>query len=338
MKNIVVFDEYNEIDLKPSTLLKEYIKLTQQDVSNILIKPKELKECPCPACKDKGVASSFDKFGLTYNECPSCHTLYISPRNDETTLNHYYTEAQSRKFWRDELSKATDKKRKEKVIKPRFDWIVESTQEYLPEARHYVDVNTNQYGYTEEIAKTGQFEKKTLINPFLNLKQISNNNSFNIIDTPWQDADLKAEVDVISLFEVCDRTANIDNLFDKINNALKSRGLIFITTILISGFDLQTLWENAENLFPPDRLNVFSVEGLQAVFKRHNLECLELSTPGILDVEIVSKAALDNPDIDCPRFVKYLLKNRDDNTKVSFQEFLQANLLSSYGRILLRKK
>jgi uncharacterized LabA/DUF88 family protein len=110
-----------------------------------------------------------------------------------------------------------------------------------------------------------------------------------------------------------------------------------MTDILISGFDLQTLWNQAENVFPPDRLNVFSVEGLKALFARNGFECIEFSTPGILDLEIVDKAMEDHPEIRPPRFLEYVLRNRGVETRQSFQEFLQENLLSSYGRILIRK-
>lgn len=111
-----------------------------------------------------------------------------------------------------------------------------------------------------------------------------------------------------------------------------------MTVILISGFDLQLLWDKSENLFPPDRLNVFSVEGLYSLFDRFDFECLEFSTPGILDVEIVTEAIKKNPDIQFPRFFEYLFEKRSDAVKRSFQEFLQEGLLSSYGRILIRKK
>ena len=338
MKNIVIFDEYNEIDLKPTDLLERYIRLTKDDVAHLLIEGRRLRERSCPGCQGKEVVSQFSKFGLQYKECKNCHSLYISPCPDDAALNRYYKEAKSRIFWRDELLKTTNQKRKEKIIKPRFQWILDSTQEYLPEALHFVDINTLQYGYTEEIAKTRLFKRKTLINPFLISSNGQSHSTINVIDTPWWEVSIKNSVDVISLFEVADRTADLDGIFEKINSFLKTNGLCFMTTILASGFDLQILWDRAENLYPPDRLNVLSIEGWQALFKRHNFECLELSTPGILDVEIVVKAYKENPSLKLPKFIQYLLENRNEDVKMAFQEFLQSSLLSSYGRILLRKK
>ncbi len=336
MKNIVIADEYNEIDFKPSDLLQEYLRNAEKDVSVFLIKDKDLKECSCPGCQSVKIESSFKKFGLQYRECADCRTLYVSPRPSEVCLDYYYKDSPARIFWRKKLSRMTGKKRKEKIIKPRFQWILESTMEYLPEAKHIVDINTDQYGYIEELMATGSFQKKTLINPFLMPEKQSA--GLEIINTPLQKIALKGEIDVISVFEVGDRTADVESFFGKISDMLRNGGLCFVTAILISGFDLQTLWAKAENLYPPDRLNVFSVEGLKSLFIRHGFECLEFSTPGILDVAIVNKAFQQDTSVKLPRFVEYMLKNKNEQIKRNFQEFLQSSLLSSYGRVLLRKK
>ena len=338
MRKIVIFDEFNEIDLKPSDLLHKYIQLTEEDVIQYFVKKLSLNEIPCPGCHSYDHKSSFLKFSMQYVECARCGSLYISPRPDDRSLDEYYSNSEARRFWRDELSKMTKKKRKQKIIKPRFEWILDCTAEYLPGAFHIVDINTDQYGYIEEMIDAQLFGRKTLLNPFLNLDKVDVNSRIKILRAPLEGMALDGEVDVVTLFEIADRTANVDELFGKIYRLLRENGLCFMTDILISGFDLQSLWDKAENIFPPDRLNIFSVEGLKVLFDRHHFDCLEFSTPGILDLEIVEKTIEDDPEIKVPRFTEYLLRNRSDDTKKSFQEFLQQNLLSSYGRILLQKK
>ncbi len=337
MKHIVVFDEYNEIDLKPSDLLSKYMELTADDVARFFINPSRLYTCHCPGCHNASIRSTFNKFGLTYVECNRCGTLYVSPRPDDETLADYYRLSTARNFWRDELSKFTLKKREEKIIKPRFEWILDSTAEYLSDAVHIVDINTDQFGYIKEMADTQLFTEKTLLNPLLRLTDLPLSDRIRIITDASGERALAEQVDVVTLFEVTDRAADMDRLFERIHRLLRKNGLCFLTAILISGFDLQTLWDKAENIFPPDRLNVFSVEGLNILFNRYGFECLEFSTPGLLDVEIVEKAMVLHPEVKVPRFTEYVLKNRDKEAKESFQRFLQQNLLSSYGRILLRK-
>lgn len=338
MKHIVIFDEFNEIDLKPSDLLHKYFELTEVDVRSFLLNEEILKVCTCPGCHNEGIKSAFLKFGMRYQECMDCGTLYVSPRPDDSSIEDYYYRSSARKFWRDKISKQTQQKRKEKIIKPRFEWILDSTQEYLPDAKHLVDINTDQYGYIEEMIDSTLFEKKTLLQPYVHLGERKLNGDVTVIDSIDQGADtLEGLVDVVTLFEVADRKADIDSFFEKVSRMLRKNGLCFMTDILISGFDLQTLWDRSENIFPPDRLNLFSVEGLQALFERHNFECIEFSTPGVLDVEMVLSSAKNNPDVNISRFMEYILYNRSLCTRQSFQEFLQKNLLSSYGRIMLRK-
>ena len=337
MKKIVIFDEYNEIDFKPSDLLHRYVELTERDIGSYFLNGARLVESACPGCRDQATRSGYSRFGLHYRECARCWTLYISPRPDDETLERYYRESPARTFWREELLKMTGKKRKEKIIKPRFEWITDSTEEYHPRARHIADVYTDQYGYIEEMINTERFREKTLLYPFVSMDRTGLEGRVRTITKQEEEKALQESIDVITLFEVVDRVSDVDRLFARIHSLLKKNGLCFMTGILISGFDLQTLWDRAENVFPPDRLNVFSVEGLNALFARNGFECLEFSTPGILDLEIVDKAMESHPEIEPPRFIEYVLRNRRVETRQSFQEFLQENLLSSYGRILLRK-
>ena len=97
------------------------------------------------------------------------------------------------------------------------------------------------------------------------------------------------------------------------------------------------LWEDAENIYPPERLNLFSVEGLTQLCQRHGFEILEFSTPGFFDVEIVRHAVAARPDGPWPRFVRYLAEMRDDEALQALQEYLQRFRLSSFGRIALQK-
>ena len=336
MRNIVTFDEYSEKDLKPSKLMNEYVRLVEEGIATFFLERESLGYYPCPGCLEKNISSSFMKFGLNYVECARCHTLRITPRPDEGALRRYFLESSARQFWRQKLSRLTKMKRKEKIGKPRYEWVGDSTLEYYPDARHILDINTNQEIVLDGISSAEVFKRKTIVDPLIPVDEIAFP-KLDVIPGPFSDVDLAEEVDVITLFEVLDHTSDVEVLLRKVYGMLKEGGLCFLTTILCSGFDIQILWDKAQNLFPPDRLNVFSVEGLKTLLLRHGFECLEFSTPGVLDVEIVAKAIADDTPADIPKFVRYLFETRDSSVWRSFQEFLEASLLSSYGRILLQK-
>jgi len=336
MRNIVSYDEYKEGDLKPEELLRDYVRLVEGDIFKFFLDGQCLKSCSCPGCLESNTASSFMKFGLHYVECASCHTLRISPRPDEDAIRGYYLESSAREFWRQELSRLTKGKRKAKIVNPRYEWIIDSTLEYSSTADHILDINTNQEIVLDEISSAELFSRKTILDPLIRVDKTLFP-QLDVLSIPVDEVRLNAEVDVITLFEVLDHTSDVGALFQKVYEMLKKGGLCFMTTILCSGFDIQVLWDEAKNLFPPDRLNVFSVEGLEALFQRHGFKCLEFSTPGVLDVEIVGKTIEQDPSVDIPRFVRYLIESRDSRVRKEFQEYLEASLLSSYGRILIQK-
>ena len=337
MRNLILLDEFHQTDFKPSDVLHRYMELTREDIATFFTEPNNLEECFCPACINSEIASKFSKFGMQYLECACCGTLRVSPRPNDKDILRFYKQSSAERYWQDELVKATKAKRKAKIIEPRLQWIQEAIQEYLPDAEHYIDIHTHHIGYVEEISKASGFRKRTLIDPLIPQELSSSFSNVEIVSDSLPIDNFKENVDAISIFEIADHTSEVGTLFGQIHEMLRKGGLCFMTCILASGFDLQILWEHSENLFPPDRLNVFSVEGLRVLFEKHGFEVLEFSTPGILDLEIVNRAVSKNPDILLPRFVSYVLNNRDETVKNSFQEFLQAGLLSSYGRILLRK-
>ena len=338
MKSVVIRDEYSEVDFRPPVLMNKYLELVAKDVAEFFVKSDRLQDSGCPACKFAEALDAFKRFGLQYRECVNCGTLYVTPRPHDIDLSRYYGHSPSRAFWRDELVPMTAKKREIKVIRPRVAWIVDSTRQYCPQAQSLMDINTTQYGYVAALAQDKFFAKKIFCNPFLRSGDLKLGPGLEVADIAWQQAALREKVDVVSAFEVLDRTADVEAMCLSLRNLIKPGGLLFMTAILASGFDLQVLWEKADHIYPPDRLNVFSVEGLKLLAERHQFQILEFSTPGLLDLEALERGLSRYPDMGLPRFFQYLIKRKDAAAKKNFQEFLQANLLSSYGRILLRKK
>jgi len=332
MKNIVVNEAYQQSDLKPSVLLQEYVTLLQKDVAALLTSAL-LKDTVCPACASAKSVEHFEKFGMSYKECADCQSLYIASRPSDAVIARFFRQAPSKIFWRDRLSEASRVKRKAKIIKPRFEWITDSTAEYLPRAEHWVDLHTGQARYLEAMV-AAPFARKTVIYPYCDVPPSA---GMTVIDKPWGEAKLSSKADIVTLFEVIDHASDVSALLLRLKDMLNDRGLCFMTAILASGFDIKELGRHAKNIYPPDRLNVLTVKGLKGLFERHGFECLELSTPGILDLEIVAAALKEDPVIPTSAFIRDLAINGSDGAKDAFQEFLQANLLSSYGRILIRK-
>jgi len=143
-------------------------------------------------------------------------------------------------------------------------------------------------------------------------------------------------VRAITAFEVFDRAANLPEVVAAARRLLERGGLFFVTAPCISGFELQVLWERARTIAPPEKINILSIRGFMALFAA-GWEVVELSTPGMFDVESVRRAVESEPDAPWPRFVRTLVAGTDEQRRLEFQEYLQRARLASFARLIVRR-
>lgn len=139
------------------------------------------------------------------------------------------------------------------------------------------------------------------------------------------------------VLESFDRAADPVALMQAIATRLVSGGLIFVTAQVASGFDIEVLGLRDQYLYPPDRTNCLSLGALEQLLRRAGFTIVELSTPGVLDVEIVLAHARHDPTIPVSRFERRLLA-ADAETRRQFQVFLQQARMSSFARVVGRKE
>ena len=334
-----MIDDLRELELWPSKLFDKYLEITEKEVKRLLIDSDELVDVPCPACRCNQKKKAFKKYGLDYMECTNCKTLYLSPRPTAEQIQKYFIESKAVKFWYSTIIKQTLKNRMVHQSKPRAMWIANLTEEYFKSPQVFVSINPISQGFIEEINHLNLFKTKILINPNIEIpKSFTEREDFKIINCDFYKESNEINANVVSALGILDRVFDPKKFLQKTRSLLIDDGLLFITTSSISGFDLQILWEKAKSIFPPDRINLLSIEGLTLCLEKGGFEIIELSTPGQLDVELVKNAVEKNNNIKLPRFISYMLNNRDENTHRSFQEFLQYFKLSSHVRIAARKK
>lgn len=338
MRQVVMLDDLRELEIWPSDLFDKYLEITDIEVKRLLIN-NNLVDVSCPACNSKDKKLAFKKFGLNYMECNNCKTLYVSPRPTEENIRKYFNESKAVEFWYSNIVKKTLKGRVVHQSKPRAMWIANLTEEYFQNPQVFVAINPIAHGFLEEIDKLNLFKTKILANPHISISELLNGKKgFEILDGNLIEGSNEIDANAVSALGIIDRVFDPEKSLKEARSLLLDGGLLFLTTSTISGFDLQVLWENSKSIFPPDRINLLSIEGLTLLLEKSGFEIIELSTPGQLDVELVKNAIQKNKDIELPRFISYLLRNREENAHRSFQEFLQQFKLSSHVRIAARKK
>ena len=295
-----------ELEIKPGPLLAEYRELTAHSVSEFF-PSATLVTASCPACGSDGSGEAFGRLGLTYRECSRCGTLFVSPRPDAAALERYYRDSHAAAFWRERVLSETAEARLDKLVLPRADWVIEGLAENAPGASVAVDRSVNGGPLR------GLLEARGL--------------RFRAA----------GPADLALAFDVLDRAADLPATIAGLRGDLRTGGLLFATVPSASGFEIQTLWDRSEALLPPDKLNLPSIAGLQLLFARPEWEILELSTPGMFDVESVRQAVHRDPGGPWPRFVRSLALESEGEGRTAFQEFLQRSRRASFARLLIRK-
>ena len=148
---------------------------------------------------------------------------------------------------------------------------------------------------------------------------------------------LREGFQVALLLESLDRSDDPVALIERVGQLLESGGLLFVTALVCSGFDMEVLGLNNQYLYPPDRANCFSLNGLKQLLEGSGFSLLEVSTPGVLDVEIVQAHFQADPSLPLPGFLRQILGSSEE-TRMAFQAFLQQQGFSSFARIVARRK
>jgi hypothetical protein len=337
MRTVVMDRDVVEVEVKPQGLIEEYRRLLDEDVRTRL--QDGLGICHCPGCQSTDAEQAFVRSGLQYLHCNTCSTLYVSPRPSEKALDAFYRDAPSAIFWQEKVLPSTKEARREKLYRPRVQWLLDVVDEYRSDARSCVAVGYHNRLLVEELlAQAAEPFAISVSNPSADIEFADGEFlGVTVCPTAISELDTLAPVDLLLAFDIVDRCFDPDALFRSARGILEPGGLLLATTTLGSGFDIQMLWEAAENIHPPERLNLLSVEGLTQLCKRHGFEILEFSTPGMFDVETVRHAIAAQPDGDWPRFIRYLVDKRDNEALEALQEYLQRFRLSSFGRIALKK-
>lgn len=337
MKTVVLDRDVVEMEVKPHDLLAQYRRLLAREVEERL--GHGLQACACPGCGSGSSSLAFSRFGLSYCQCGGCHSLFVSPRPSEEELALFYRESEAIRFWRQEILPATREARRTKLFRPRAQWLLDVVDEYRPQARKALAVGYHNDLLIEELL--GQEEhlfEVVVTNPVADIEFAGRGSAgVQIRPMPLKEVAGMGPVDLFMAFDILDRCADLEVLFAAARSALAPGGLLLGTTTLGSGFDIQVLWERAVGVYPPERLNLLTVEGLTALFERHGFEPLEFSTPGMFDAEEVQRAVREQPEADWPRFIRYLVENRGEEALGALQEFLQRFRLSSFARIVLRR-
>ena len=264
--------------------------------------------------------------GLEYVRCPETGSLFLAqlPAWEEwakllETVSRY---RQSPETFHSHLSQS----RAENVYFPRLEWAQEALRLQGMASAVLLDVASLPTTFGAFLKKNGTFSDVIPVEE-MRLAHLRG------AAPDWKKRRAQAALLSASLDRVDDPPA----LLEGVRAGLENGGLLFITSLVASGFDLSVLGLRNLYLYPPDRANCFTLRGLVLLLEQSGFELIEVSTPGVLDVEIVASHLRQDPTIPVTGFERALIA-ADSETRSAFQAFLQEKRFSSFARLIARKK
>ncbi|BBH54072.1 class I SAM-dependent methyltransferase [Fluviispira sanaruensis] len=331
------YNSFSEEDIRPKELFNTYLKLAKEDILNFFTDKENFIEINCPACSSDEKKLSFIKQGFEYQSCLNCFSLYLSPRPNEYMINLFYKHGASVKYWSTHFFKYTSEIRRNKLIKPKANSIIENAKKYLNTNKNltFCDIGSGYGLLLEEISKMNLFRDIFGIEPSPNLANDCRSKGFQIIEKSLEKIEeQEISVDYATSFEVLEHLFDPHLFLTSAKKIIKKNGIMQFTTLSCTGFDMQTLWENSDSIYPPHHINLLSNIGLKILIERAKLKVLDFCTPGKLDLDIVRNAYTKNPSLVSNRFIKMLCESEPD-IRSNFQNFLQENHLSSHVNFVI---
>ncbi len=261
--------------------------------------------------------------GFEYLRCPDTGSVFLAELPPSATWIEVLGAVNRTRRSAETFHAGIAEQRQEHVHSPKLEWIRSSLRMQGMARPAALEVATPPSEATRLLEDCGAFSRVTTVNEM----ELAAGRRPTGLDG----------IGAAVLFESLDRVDDPASLLEAVRGCLAPGGLLFVTALVCSGFDVAVLGLRNVYLYPPDRTNCFSLSGLEELLRRAGFALLEVSTPGVLDVEIVQAHLRADPSLPLSDFERQLLA-ADGQTQQAFQTFLQQHRMSSFARIIGRTR
>ena len=261
--------------------------------------------------------------GLPYARCVETGSLFLAEVSEPSEWEVLLSEVSRYRHTLDRRDGDLSQSRTDHVYAPKVDWIRETLTLQGVRKPRILEV------------VTPPSDLGSLLRECRSFAEVETINEMELAHAPA--SGLKADSEgAIVMLESLDRVDDPRALLQGAVARMQDGGLLFVTALVASGFDLKVLGLRNQYLYPPDRTNCFSIAGLRQLLEKQGFKLLEVSTPGVLDVEIVQAHLRADPTLPLSDFERWIV-GADGETRSEFQTFLQRRGMSSFARIVARK-
>ena len=325
-----------EADIRPEALLNRYLQLSTEDAERCFSGVAR-EDRACVACGALETQTEFEKNGFAYATCTQCGTLYQTPRPPLPAFEAFYRDSVSSRYWAEQFFPTVSEARRERIFRPRAERLIQMCEANGIDVSKLVDVGAGYGILLDEWRRLRPETDLLAIEPSSSLAGECRDKGFKVVEDIAENVSgYRNYADLVVCFEVLEHVFEPLSFIKNLADLARPGGRVFVSTLSVDGFDIQTLWERSNSIFPPHHINLMSIEGFHRLFERAGLEVVSIFTPGVLDVDIVRNAYRKSPELfTSNRFVRQLMAN--DIQAARFQEFLSANCLSSHAWVFAKK-
>ena len=259
----------------------------------------------------------------------------MSPRPDKKYFDRYYKDSLSAKYWATTFYKETEKNRRELLWKPKAKIIKEKIDFLELKTEIIIDIGGGYGTFIEEFLKVLNINH-LIIEPSEHLSKICDEKGLNVIVKFLEEVnhnDLPHIKKTFVSFELFEHLHDPKVFLEVLYDLMESKDSFIFTTLSGMGIDIQTLWQNSKAISPPMHLNFFNPKSIETLLNNIGFKVIEISTPGKLDIDIMS----NNIDKINDNFWKNYLEYSTTDEKYKMQNFISQNKLSSHMMIVCQK-
>ncbi len=327
--------------MRPIEMHNQALLLREKSGVEFFLNEKdEFVDVHCPAClgEERAKGVSFYKYGFSHIECDNCKTLYVSPRPTEKQLFRYYRESEAISFWT-KLLISTNNERKKMQSIPRVEKLQEIINSTENQKELFVDLGAGNGNFSKAIQEAEIFHN--VLATDISDECIESCKSQGLEAKKCTISDFRdGSIDCVTFNDLIEHVFNPFEFLSSCYNKLRKNGILMLSTPNGQGFDFQILKDKTENITPPEHLQYFNPYSIKNTLERIGFKVINVSTPGILDVEIIKRQINEkNFSIsDNNMFLSFLYSLGDEKIELSFQNFLQENDLSSHMLIFAERR
>ncbi len=323
-----------EEEIRKRDVFNKYLELVEKDIKESF-EFSSFIETNCPACGSSDFLFEFEKLSFKYVSCKTCSTLFVNPRPPLEVLKKFYSNSPSTSFWVNEFFKPVAEVRREKVFKPRAEYI----SKVIDNNKKLVigDIGAGFGLFLEEMKKMLPDNHYIAIEPSDDMAFICIEKGLETKRMFLEDID-DSEMcfDLLTAFELSEHLFDPVSFFKKAYSLLKPEGCLFLTTLNGKGFDIALLWEKSKSIASPQHLNFFNPTSIKYLLEGIGFEIVEISTPCMLDWDIV-EGMIKNEGVRQGRFWEMLAEEGSGECKMELQKWISENNMSSHMRVIAKK-